>query len=66
MLGRDVTLYAAAVSCSPSPYDSGGAGLGIWLTGKLCRAWVGAWVAKRRIQKTQTHTTIYNLKTRLH
>ena len=30
----------AAVSCSPSLYDSGGAGLGIWLTGKLGCAWV--------------------------
>ena len=29
----------AAVSCSPDAYRLGGAGLGIWLTGKLDRAW---------------------------
>ena len=26
------------------PYRFGGVGLGIWLTGKLGRAWVDAWV----------------------
>ena len=35
----------AAVSCSASLYDSGGAGLGIWLMGKLGHAWVGVWVS---------------------
>ena len=30
---------AAAVSCSPDAYWLSGAGLGIWLTGKLGRAW---------------------------
>ena len=34
----------AAVLCSPIPYWLGGVGLGLGLTGKLGRAWVGAWV----------------------
>ena len=34
----------AAVSCSPVGYRLGGVGFGFWLTGKLGRAWVGAWV----------------------
>ena len=38
----------AAVSCSSSAYRLGGVGFGIWLTGKLGRAWHrcmgGAWV----------------------
>ena len=38
---------AAAVSCSASPYDSGGLTLGSGTTGKLGRAWVGAWVSVR-------------------
>ena len=33
----------AAVSCNPDVYKLGGAGLRFWLTGKLGRAWVGAW-----------------------
>ena len=33
---------SAAVSCSPVPYRQ--AGLGLVLTGKLGRAWHGAWV----------------------
>ena len=39
----NISLYFAAVSCSFSPYDSGAAGLGFWLTGKLGCAWGGAW-----------------------
>ena len=35
----------AAVSCSPSAYPATGTGLGICLTGKLGRAWVGALVS---------------------
>ena len=38
------TIGLDAVACSPTPYDSGEAGLGNWLTGKLGRAQVGAWV----------------------
>ena len=36
----------AAVLCSSIPYSSAGVGLGsgLGLTGKLGRAWVGAWV----------------------
>ena len=34
----------AAVSCGPVTARLGGAGFGFWLTGKLCRAWFGAWV----------------------
>ena len=40
----------AAVSCSPTWCRLGGAGLGFWLTGKLGRAWVGAWVQVNLIQ----------------
>ena len=36
--------HTAAVSCSPDACLLGGAGLGIWLTGKLGHAWVGAWL----------------------
>ena len=36
-------MNTAAVSCSPVPYRLGGVGFGFWLTGKLGRAWVGAW-----------------------
>ena len=34
----------AAVSCSPNGYRLGGVKFGFWLTGKLGRAWVVAWV----------------------
>ena len=38
----------AAVSCSPVPYRLGGVGFGLWLMGKLGRAWHrcmgGVWV----------------------
>ena len=33
----------AAVSCSSVTARLGGIGFGIWLMGKLGRAWVGAW-----------------------
>ena len=36
---------AAAVSCSANVAWLAGTGLGFWLTGKLGRAWVGAWVS---------------------
>ena len=39
-----LTMHTAAVKCSPVPYDSGAAGFGIRFTGKLVRAWMGAWV----------------------
>ena len=35
---------SAAVSCSSVRYSTGGVGFGFWLTGKLGRAWVGAWM----------------------
>ena len=35
--------YQAVVSCSPNVYRLGGYGLGCGSTGKLGRAWVGAW-----------------------
>ena len=34
----------AAVWCSPDVAMLGGVKMGFWLTGKLGRAWVGAWV----------------------
>ena len=37
-------VIIAAVKCSPSVYRLGGVVLGYFLTGKLGRAWVGAWV----------------------
>ena len=36
-------IWSAALSCSPVPYRFSGAGFGVWLTGKLGSAWVGAW-----------------------
>ena len=36
--------YIAAVSCIVDAPRLGGAGLGSGTTGKLYRAWVGAWV----------------------
>ena len=38
-----LTYNITAVSCSPDVASSGGLKMGIWLTGKLGRAWVGAW-----------------------
>ena len=38
------SYHLAAVSCSLSAYRLGGVKLGFWLTGRLGRAWVGAWV----------------------
>ena len=35
----DTKKCVAAVSCSPDAYRLGGAELGIWLKGKLGRAW---------------------------
>ena len=39
-----ISRNIAALSCSPAPYYPAGVRLGFWLTGKLGRAWVGAWV----------------------
>ena len=38
-----IFFYTAAVSCSADGAMLVGAGLGFWLTGKPCSAWVGAW-----------------------
>ena len=37
-------VYTAAVSCSSVTARLGGVKMGIWLTGKLGRTWVGSWV----------------------
>ena len=36
-------ILSAAVSCSPDVYRLGGVKMGLGLSGKLGRAWVGAW-----------------------
>ena len=40
----DMEQHPAAVQCGPVTPMLGGVGLVFWLTGKLGRAWVGAWV----------------------
>ena len=36
-------MYTPAILGSPNAYYPAGVGLGLGLTGKLGRAWVGAW-----------------------